>query len=280
MNETAFHKTQISVAFDSYLRFSLRTFGFYDVGQRGLKLLALFTPFSSHPAMAKIFGIQRWSQALAVHHMGKREIDDDFGFFTALILLSSWAAFEAYVDDACKAMLHMDPTLVTRGHLERVTLSQAEQQRDQGGQFDAYLRRGTYLCQGSPPPVDKIEWQLGLVGLDGAVPPDLADNVNASKHIRNVWAHKAGKADQYFVDNCPGTSLGVGDTVTVTKDSFLRDLYGITSYAFIIINRFRDANGMRPYRIFGSTVAPNPFKPAVDAMFPDPISWDELRHMT
>lgn len=280
VDETAYHKTPAATAFSNYLAFSFRTSGFYDVGQRGLKLLALFTPFSSHPAMAKIFGAHQWTQALAVHHMGKREIDDDFGFFSALVLVASWAAFEAYVDDACTAMLHMDPTLLTQGNLARVRLSQDEQQLDQAAQLGAYLRRGSYLCPGSPTPVEKIEWQLGLVGLNGTVPAELAVNVNASKHTRNAWAHKAGKADQYFVTNCPGTTFNVGDIVTVTRESFLEDLYGITSYAFAIINRFRDANGMRPYQVFGSTVAPNPFKAAVEALFPNPISWDELRNMT
>lgn len=213
---------------------------------------------------------------LRAHVLGKREVDEDFSFFAALILLSSWAAFEAYVDDACKAMLQIDPTLVAQGHLARVRLSPAEQQLDQSAQFDAYLRRGSFLGQKTTF-VEKIEWQLELVGLNGPVPPDLADNVNASKLVRNVWAHKAGKAVQYFVDNCPGKSLSVGNTVTVSKATLGSDLVGLVTLALIIINRFRVANGMPPLEPFaGSAEAPNPFKPAVDLLFPNSVIWSVL----
>lgn len=125
---------------------------------------------------------------------------------------------------------------------------------------------------------DKVERQLELVGLNGPVPAELADNLNTSKLIRNVWAHNAGKADQQFIDNCPATTVSVGETVTVSKESLGADLVGIVTYAVIIINRFRVNNGMQPFETYpGSAEEPNPFKPAVDQLFPNPVSWSVLQ---
>jgi hypothetical protein len=100
--------------------------------------------------------------------MGKREIDDNFEYFAAIMLLSSWAAFEAYIDDLSKAMLQMDSTFLTTGNLARVRLSQQESQLDQSAQFDVYLRKGAYLSSATTA-AEKIARELVLVGLNGPV---------------------------------------------------------------------------------------------------------------
>ncbi len=276
VDESDFKNTPLVAALGSYIEFFGRTIQFFDVGTRALTVLSALTPIFAHPIAGALLGTQRWAQAIKTHLMGKREIDDGFEFFAALILLSSWAAFEAYIDDACKAVLQMDPPLLNQGNLSRVKLSYAESQLDQMSQFDVYLRKGAYLTNASTA-VQKIERELKLVNLNGHVPQDLTDHINTSKLIRNVWAHNAGKADRYFVENSVNTPFGVGDTVTVSKESLTTDAIGMASYAIMILNRFRVAHGMQAAEAYpGTTDAPNPFKPNIDALFPNPISWRDL----
>ena len=245
MNEADFQTSDVGTAFYAWLAFFRRTIEYDDVSVRALSAAVPLSKLFAHPIIGALLGAPRWMQALKTHHTTQRVADDNFEFHSALMLVSCWAALEAYIDDVCEAM----PTLSASSRRKPKT------------------------------PVEKKERQLAMAGLSSTVPPNLTDNVNASKLTRNIWAHKAGKADQYFVDNCPGTSFSAGDTVTVDREVLKDYLAGMVTYAIIILNRYRDQqDGLQPVENFaGNTEYPNPFKAAADALFPDRISTDALR---
>lgn len=245
MNEAEFPTSDVGKAFYDWLAYFRRTIQYDDVSVRALTAVVPLTKLFAHPVVGAFLGRQRWVQALITHQTTQRVADNNFEFHSALVLVSSWAAFEAYIDDVCDAM----PT-------------------------PSRLSRRTPAT-----PVEKIERQLATVGLGGPVPPDLTDNLNASKLTRNVWAHQAGKANQYFVDNCPATAFNIGDTVTVDRNALLLYMAGMATYAIIILNRYRDQqDGLRPVDNYaGSDEYPNPFKASADALFPERIKIDVLR---
>ena len=244
-------------------------------------LVSKISPLFVLPVVQKALGQERAERAAKTHSVGQRENDDSFEFFAALMLIAAWAAFEAYVDDVCRAMLVRDSSLLSQGYFTQFSLTQAQQQLDQAGQREVYLRRGLQRAKDVRKPsgfAEIIDCQLELVGLNGSIPQDVADSVTASKHIRNAWAHKAGKVDQYFVDNCPGTTLAVGDEATVSRRALYDFRAGMATYAVVIVNRFRLQNGMQAAETYpGTEIAPNLFKSAADQQLSNPVSWQILR---
>jgi hypothetical protein len=242
VNEADFQTSEVGTAFYNWLAYFRRTIEYDDVSVRALTVVVPLSKLFAHPVLGAFLGQQRWAQALKTNQLSQRVADNNFEFHSALVLISSWAAFEAYIDDVREAM----PRLVNQRPLLFV---------------------------------DKIERQLATVGLSDTVPRDLTNNLNASKLTRNAWAHKAGKADQYFVDNCPATPFNVGDTVTVDRDALTNYLAGMVTYAIIILNRYRDQQaGLPPVENWaGNEKYQNPFKAGADALFPNPTSHDVLR---
>ena len=280
VDEAEYKSSAVGLAFIDFVSFFERTTEFYDVGKRGLRLVERFAPLLASPIVAKLLGEERAARASKTHRMSEREVEDEFEFFAAVMLIAGWAAFEAYIDDVCRGELLADPSLTQVGPLSSVRLRTAEATLDYPSQVSHWLRRGIDKQKQLRQPIsftDKIDSQLELVGLHGAVLQDLADNVNTSKLIRNVWAHKAGVADQYFIDNAVGTNYSVGDTVSVRKESLYDYRAGLMSYAVIVVNRFRQRNGMRVGLTYsGTEIAANPFKAALEANLLDPVPFDVL----
>lgn len=247
MTEAEFQTSDVGTAFYNWLSYFRRTIEYDEVSVRGLAVILPMSKLFTLPVVGIFLGQQRWTQAMATRHTSERLASNNYEFHSALVLISSWAAFEAYVDDVCEAM-------PARSRLS-----------------------------GPKPktPVENIERQLATVGLKNTVPPDLTDNIIASKLTRNVWTHNAGNANQYFLDNAPTAgSLSVGDTVVVSREALIEFLMGIVTYAVIILNRYRDQqDGLQPVEMWEPPGGEhsNPFKAGADALFPNRISMDALK---
>jgi hypothetical protein len=78
---------------------------------------------------------------------------------------------------------------------------------------------------------------LRVVGLDGPVPPGVADAVYEMQQVRNLYAHRGGRVDERFVASLPHLPLAVGDAVPISP-VMAYEYYGcLASYATVIVLR-------------------------------------------
>lgn len=203
---------------------------------------------------------------------GRREIKSDFEFTHALILMATWGAFEAFVSDACKAALIMNPALLEAKPFENAKVSAAvlfkePEDRVAAAYDQAILRLRSDARQGDKRPllgVDKVEAQLSVAGLRGRndISDDLGRSILHVQQTRHAWAHRGGKADEQFANNCPSLDVNIGDTVRISAEQNREYSHALVVYGFLIINRYRSS-----YRL-----PPRPFPGGRQAPFADPYA--------
>lgn len=93
-----------------------------------------------------------------------------------LCLLASWAAFESFVEEVPAAMIRVDPTLVSAPAFAKAR-ARSEKEGLRGAEILERIIEIVVPNQKGkldPDGGGRYENQLGLVGLDGDVPRDLA----------------------------------------------------------------------------------------------------------
>lgn len=208
----------------------------------------------SPPPLGQITNATQRAQDAALQKSiddAQHEIDKDFETVHAMTLMAAWGAFEAYVEDVCRATLALEPALLRTDAFKKVTLkAETLLLTDPLKQMEvvfgeAIAKVGTDLKVG----IGKFETQLNLVGLgsDGDLTDDLRKTIEFGGQLRNIWAHKAGRADAQFIENT-GNHFDVpeGETVSISTPVMHEMLGAIRAYGWLIINRFRLRRGL-PY---------------------------------
>jgi hypothetical protein len=146
------------------------------------------------------------------------EIAGDFEFTNALILLATFGAFEAFLDDVIATQLEHEP------HWN-------------DGYENGKKKAKKKITGGA----GKFEPYLALVGLEGHddISDGLGSELEAAHRIRNVWAHNAGKADEQFLRWYPSSTVAIGDVVRISSDDCQRYVSALAAYAWLIMCRYR-----------------------------------------
>ena len=189
----------------------------------------------------------------------QQEIDADFEFVHALTLMAAWGAFDAFVEDLCQAMLVVEPQLLEAPAFKGVKLSpEILLVADVSKQMEIVFKEASNKVSADlKVGVGKFESQLKLVGLEGR--GDLSDDLKKAMlfagQVRNVWAHRAGKADSRFIEHC-GDHFGVneGDTLSISTPVSQEFMGAIATYGWLILNRYNLRRGLgRVERLFGES---------------------------
>lgn len=240
----------LGVAFMDWLQYLKRIIDFDQVVSRSVRNLIPTAPVIAF--LGKLFNKVTDEQRIEIEHgiaLGKHEIDTDFEFMHALLLIAAWGSFEAFVDDACVGLLQTQPELLDTKPFANVKIPPSVLLLVPGEQMTQILeqaksRLSTALKNG----VGKFESQLELVGLDGQgdISDELRDAIFYTQQIRNVWAHKGGRADKRFIEKCPALGYGLGDTVAISTESTATHLRALMVYGMLIMNRYLAASGIPP----------------------------------
>lgn len=160
-------------------------------------------------------------------------------------LLGLWGAFESFIEDLVIAVLHTQPELLDGHPFTKVRIPVSvvsmtdDHERTAAIFYEASKTTGAELALGTT----KFERQLKLVGLDGAVPPLVSENIYKAQQIRNIWAHRGGKADTRFVERCPNLGFHAGDRVMLDYQTFSPLMHGLHMYGTVILNRYLESMG-------------------------------------
>jgi hypothetical protein len=192
-----------------------------------------------------------------------------------LVVIASWAALEALVADVCSGMLQLEPQLVETDPFKKLTLPPQIVLLDRPAQleFIAEMAFGGGVAA-TDDGKGKFERQLRMVGLDGAVPPDLAKAMVWANAVRNILVHSASRVDKRFLERCPDSGFSLGEKIALDHLDCAKIILGLQTYMYIVMNRFRQKHGLPPIQCNQATV--NKFRDSFNAMFPDAISVEQL----
>jgi hypothetical protein len=247
MDDIEFWVSPIGRKAHEWVKFTSRTLSFVDAVYRSVSamipLAALLEQFPEIIEKRVPGGTPQVSKAAA---LGKEQMDTEFGYLHAVSLMAYWGAFEAFIEDVCLAKLLMEPQLLESGPLGKVKIDASSILGDQLALMELILQTA-FANQKSALKLGKgtFESRLEVVGLDGNVPKELGDDIFVAQKVRNVWAHRAGIADKRFVDECSGFFFyKPGDPVEISRSAFERYVYAISVYGTVIINRYREKQGL------------------------------------
>jgi hypothetical protein len=112
------------------------------------------------------------------------------------------------------------------------------------------------------------------VGLDGAVPEDLAKGLIWANAVRNIIMHNGGFVDLQFLVRCPDSGYAVGDAIKLDHGGCADIILGLQTYTSIVLNRLRMKAGLRPLQC--SQSPSNKFRDSFNQMYPDAVAAEQL----
>jgi hypothetical protein len=166
----------------------------------------------------------------------------------ASLLIGAWGALEAFVADVCVATLRENPQALREEEVKaiKVPITDLLASDDEKAEIIFSALESKLFGQKG---VNCFEALLKYIDLDGPVPPTPKNYIFAAQQIRNVWAHKAGRADKHFVEQVPFLSYNIGDAVELNDSDTLIYLGSLFMYGQVLMSRLRVEKGLPPYTV-------------------------------
>lgn len=191
-------------------------------------------------------GFDDLSRAREEAALARREVDNDFPLLHAQTSLLIWSSVEhmvlGYVADLIGNAAPSDLPQEVRRIRFKVGdyVDTAEEERPW------MLLRALQQEVGAPVKIGagRFEALLGPFGLSGPIPDPIRQTLYELQHVRNVHAHRRGRADRIFIDACPWMGVRIGQSVKVGRGNIRRYFAAAHGYVGVVIQRARVANGL------------------------------------
>lgn len=169
----------------------------------------------------------------------KEEINADFPLLHAHALMGLWGALEAMVEDLAVSWLATDPSALERPVFAKIKvaigvyarLSRQDQQRYLVSEVKRECKTDLKVGLG------QFEDLLSAIGLGGVVDARIRKVLFEAQQVRNLTAHRGGRADARFVASCPNLGYSVGDHVRLSGPQLTEILDCMGAYAITLIKR-------------------------------------------
>lgn len=181
--------------------------------------------------------------------LAESEIQRDFPLLHSHSLVGLWGALEACMSDIFIGWIeHLDSSEWTPPMRKlKVQLSEwlALPEADRSPWLLDQIRRdrSSDLKSG----IQQFESVLSAIGLDGSVDPAIREVMFQVKSLRNVIAHKGGRVDARFVEDCPSFKLSVGDDLRLSNTQIEAANTTMVLYVKSVLDRIRSRAGEGPY---------------------------------
>jgi hypothetical protein len=171
------------------------------------------------------------------------ESRDDHPLLHGHSLVAIWSALETMVFDVLDAWLLWWPP--ARQHAESMfsTIDFTSLAADDRASAARESLEGKHRSRHR---LEHFEWLLDGIGL----PPDaetdarMEGNIFEMQQIRNVFAHKRGRADKRLTDYCPQLPFRVGDQIRIDRDAWSDFLVTTVLYADSLTRRMKRELGL------------------------------------
>lgn len=171
----------------------------------------------------------------------ERMLEADLPALHSLALMGMWGALEACINDVCIGWLIQTEGVGARDAMRGVKVPLSDIYFLGGVEKSARAvewvkaNLGSELKQG----VGQFESVLERIGVPGGVDPAVRTVLFYAKQIRNLVAHRGGRADRQFVEACPALGLAEGDELTIEHSQMFSILTAMVVYVGDLERRVR-----------------------------------------
>lgn len=185
--------------------------------------------------------LQQVERAREEAELAQREMDTGFPLLHGHALLGLWGAFEAMVEDFIVAWLCNVPESLQREEVSNIKIDLA---LFEAMTLEERMRTVARHVQRGEVGVGRFETGLASIGLGGSVRETTRRALVEAEAIRNVWAHRAGIADERFLRRCPWYAATVGSRIDVSHEQFGRLSNECVEYVLTILKRCAQSFGV------------------------------------
>lgn len=164
---------------------------------------------------------------------------------TAMGVMSTWSAFEAWAQDFTKGLMREDPHVLEQQAVQDRKYTMSDLLAPEEDRIDT-VYRALNASLGRKRGVDRFEDLFRIFNLSAGVPKVIKDKFYAAQMVRHVWAHNAGIADAAFTRKARQLGYEEGDLVTVSLEQLSEYMAAVITYAMIVSNRHRACHDLGP----------------------------------
>lgn len=152
----------------------------------------------------------------------ENELNQDFPFLHASMLVGAWGALETAVEDMLIGISFNEAELLEKDEFRkiRVPLSTFEAlDKEERIRFlleEVERTQGGAVGQG----VETFEKLLHVFELSGPIDDGVKKTLWEMNHVRNVIVHRDSRADARLLKNCPWLPFKVGDRVLINYEKY------------------------------------------------------------
>lgn len=230
-------------AHQSFIQYVLSTHRLVSMSESSVHLVARTAQEvpelwrDEEPAL-NTYGIESFDLLL---ELTKAELEADFPLLHNQSLVGLWGALEAYASDiAVNWVEHLNPVDwsddITKMKIKLGDwVSLPEDERSEWLVDQLRRTSSSELKAG----IGQFETIFDAIGLDGPVDDAIRTVLFQAKALRNVIAHRGGRADARFVNDCSDFGISVGDEVRLSRLQLAAALEAMRIYADTIANRIQ-----------------------------------------
>lgn len=174
-----------------------------------------------------------------------RELDRGLPMLHSQGAIALWSGLECYVKRIVEEFLTQVPGALDSEPIRKIKIPLAEFQSMTDPQRIAYLletlERDLRVADGSG--VGGFERLLGVFGLSGSVDPIVRSSLFELNKVRNVFAHRRGRADERLVRALPGRGYEVGAPILLAHCCFFAFYEAVSAYSFELLLRLVERFG-------------------------------------
>lgn len=230
--------------------------GFEDVAQVTRRMLGEATGL---PRLTKLLTVgdesqkaeERRNAAERDAEIAGAEIERGFATLAMQGVVLYWAALETYVDDVVIGVVRSDLEVLRGDDLARVKIPLGDLlAMPDDDRFEFLLREvESSLRSRMKAGTSRFEPLLSAVGLGGPVRDATQRNLFRLHKVRNLVAHRGGRIDRRFLDECPGFGEGeIGERLNLDATAYHELVRAAVDYAFTIHARAVRRFGGAPVR--------------------------------
>lgn len=191
-------------------------------------------------------GKKRIAAAQKEADLAMAEIEKDFPVLHGLAVVALWSWLEHCIKGFIALWLAHHKGAIKAPALGRLrikmahymTLSKAEQMKEIVDLLERELDAGDKIG------VNRFESLLMPFGLSGSVTKKCSDTLHELQQVRNLIAHRSGKADRHFKSECPWIKVKIDQKVNVSREMFLNYSASTIVYLTELIYRVGDVYGI------------------------------------
>ncbi|MDQ4420057.1 hypothetical protein OOT33_06345 [Sphingobium sp. DEHP117] len=176
----------------------------------------------------------------------KREADKGFPVLNGFITIALWSLLEEFAKGLVASWLLHRPSTLSSPEIGRIKVRVGDYATL--SRQDRALLLVEMLEQDISSPlkngINRFNSLLGIIGINPKISAETSREIFEFQKIRNGLAHRSGKVDRRFKEDCPWLNLKVGDDLSLNHGMVVRYAKAVSEYIVETLCCVGDAYGL------------------------------------